>query len=91
MTVNPGDSGEGLFWSQLNPVSEHQMRSYYLSAIQLGESENQDLMTCDQNAGWKREWYQSFPANEMHEEKTATCVACWKIEAVAPIVASKCM
>lgn len=51
MTVNPGDSGEGLFWSQLNPVSEHQLRSYDLSAIQLGESENQDLMRCDQNAG----------------------------------------
>lgn len=50
VTINPGDSGEGLFWSQ-NPLSEHQMRSYDLSAIQLGESDNQDLMRCDQNGG----------------------------------------
>lgn len=46
------------------------MRSYDVSAIHLTESENQDFMRCDWNAGWKRHWYQSWQANRMHEEET---------------------
>jgi hypothetical protein len=39
---NPGNSGEKLLWSQLNPQSEHQMRSGDTSPVQLTESESQD-------------------------------------------------
>jgi len=46
------------------------MRNYDLSVIYLSESENQDFMRCDWNAGWKRHWYQSWQANKMHEEET---------------------
>jgi hypothetical protein len=46
VTINPGDIGEGLFWSQRKLLSKHEMMSYVLSAVYLNESENQDLMSC---------------------------------------------
>ena len=69
--MNPGNNGERLSRSQLNPQSQSQERSDDAAPFELSKSQNQDSLRRARNAERKRRWRLTRQAVETPEDAAA--------------------